>query len=77
LKKIYTEIREEVKRYSQKKSTTILSVMLFFENLGWGQKSTSAAFGQNRQHIGHHCGCNDKQLDRNLLHDITSFFMDL
>jgi hypothetical protein len=33
----------------------------------------SAAFGQNGQHIGHHCSCDDEQFNRDLLHGITSF----
>jgi len=28
------------------------------------------------EHIGHHCHCNDEQLDCDLLHGITSFLMD-
>ncbi len=37
----------------------------------------TTVFSQNWEHIGHHCNSNNKKLDRDLLHDITSFKIDL
>jgi len=48
----------------------------FFKEFRMGWKLTSTTIGQNGQHIGHHCDCNDQQLDSDLLHGITSFQMD-
>ena len=37
----------------------------------------ATTISQDWQHIGHHCCCYDQQLNRDLLHGITSFGMDL
>jgi len=36
------------------------------------QKLPTTSPRKNRSNIGHHCGCNDEQLDRDLHHSITS-----
>jgi len=69
--------KEDVKGYLKKRKHSPDEDMLPSSMNGNEIKGLpTAAFCQNWQHIGHHCGCDDEQLDRDLLHDITSFRID-
>jgi hypothetical protein len=59
-----------------KKSITEFTGHAFFNNFRLVQRLPTTAPSKNLNSIGHHCCCNDDQFDCNLLHDITSFFMD-
>jgi hypothetical protein len=70
--------REDVKGYlKKKKHNQTKDMLLFFSRELKIAGLPTAAVSQNRQHIGHHRDCDDEQFDRYLLHDITSFKMDL
>jgi len=78
-------IRKKLKycqRPNKKRSIPVLRYASFlFEFIRISRREVrglpTTVTGQNRQHIGHHRDCDDEQFDRYLLHDITSFKMDL